>query len=75
MNKKVFLKNKLRYMYMPSLGSVTTYLVKITQIRNQLVAIGEKVEVVELINVALNGFTKLWEPFVKGICFREQLLD
>jgi hypothetical protein len=35
--------------------------------------IGEKVEDVELVNVALNGFTKSWEPFVKGVCAREKL--
>jgi hypothetical protein len=29
----------------------------------------------KLVNVALNGFTKSWEPFVKGITAREKLLD
>jgi hypothetical protein len=27
------------------------------------------------VNVALNGFTKTWEPFVKGIYARDKLLD
>jgi hypothetical protein len=27
----------------------------------------------ELVNVALNGFTKAWEPFIMGICAREHL--
>lgn len=27
----------------------------------------------KLINVALNGFHKSWEPFVKGICAQEKL--
>jgi hypothetical protein len=29
---------------------------------------------VELVNVALIGFTKAWEPFIMGICARERLL-
>jgi hypothetical protein len=29
----------------------------------------------ELVNMALNGFPMSWEPFVKGICARENLLD
>jgi hypothetical protein len=31
------------------------------------------VDDIELVNVALNGFTKSWEPFVKGICTWEKL--
>ena len=26
----------------------------------------------ELVNVALNGFTKAWEPFIVGICTKER---
>ncbi len=29
----------------------------------------------ELVNMALNGFPKSWEPFVKGICACEHLLN
>jgi hypothetical protein len=46
---------------------------RITQIRDQLVAIGEVVDDTELVNVALNGFPESWEPFVQGICAREKL--
>jgi hypothetical protein len=42
--------------------------VKITQSHDQLLAVGETVEDVELVNMALNGFPTSWEPFVKGIC-------
>lgn len=34
-----------------------------------------KVENVELVNVALNGFRKSWEPLVKEICAWEHLLN
>ena len=27
----------------------------------------------ELVTVPLNGFTKSWEPFMKGICAQEKL--
>jgi hypothetical protein len=47
--------------------NVTSYLMRITQVRDQLAAIGEKTEDVELVNVALNGLPKSWEPFVKGV--------
>jgi hypothetical protein len=40
---------------------------KVTQIRDQLATIGDKVANAELLNMALNGFPTSWEPFVKGI--------
>jgi hypothetical protein len=49
------------------------YLMKFTQIHDQLVVVGEKVEDAELVNMALNGFSVLCEPFFKGIYTRENL--
>jgi hypothetical protein len=43
--------------------TVASYLMRITQVRDQLVAIGEAVDETELVNVALNGFPMSWEPF------------
>jgi hypothetical protein len=74
-NRKMILRNKLRSIVMTRSDTVTSYLMKITQIRDQLAAVGEKVEDAELVNMALNGFPASWEPFVKGICARENLPD
>jgi hypothetical protein len=73
LNKKMILRNKLRSIQMSRSDNVTSYFMRITQTHDQLAAIGEKVDDVELVNVALNGFTKSWEPFVKGVCAREKL--
>jgi hypothetical protein len=75
LNRKMILRNKLRSIQMSRSDNVTSYFMRITQTRDQLAAIGEKVDDIELVNVALNGFTKPWEPFVKGICTREKLPD
>jgi hypothetical protein len=48
---------------------------RITQVLDYLATIGEKIEDVELMNVELNGLPKYWEPFVKGVCTQEKLLD
>ena len=53
----------LKSIQMSRYDNVTGYFMRITQTRDQLVAIGEKVDDIELVNVALNGFTKPWEPF------------
>jgi hypothetical protein len=46
---------------------------RISQIRDKLVAIGEAIDDTELMNMALNGFPESWKPFVQGICAREKL--
>jgi hypothetical protein len=53
---------------MSSEDTIVNYLMEITQIRDQVVAIGDKVEDVELENIALRGLPRSWEPFVQGIC-------
>ena len=45
--------------------NVTNYFMRITHVCDQIVAIGEKVDDVELVNVY--GFPNSWEPFVKGV--------
>ena len=41
--------------------------------RDELSAVGEVVDNVEWIRVALNGFSKSWESFVRGIVAREDM--
>jgi hypothetical protein len=55
--------------------NVTNYLMRITQVRDYVTTIGEKMKVRELVHVASNGLLKSWEPFVKGVCARENLPD
>jgi hypothetical protein len=46
--------------------TVFSYLMEITQIRDQLTTNGEIVQDAELVNVALRGLPRSWEPFVQG---------
>lgn len=73
LNGNMVSRNKLKSIQMSRSNNVTSYFMRITQTRDQLAAIGEKVDEEKLVYVALNGFTKSWEPFVKGICAREKL--
>jgi hypothetical protein len=71
----MILLNKLISIVMTRSNLVPSYNVKVTQIRDQLAAIGEKVEDAKLVNMALNGFLTSWEPFIKGSCTQENLPD
>jgi hypothetical protein len=73
-SRKLYLKHQLQVVKMSSEDTVVNYLTKITQIRDQLASINETVEDVELVNATLGGLPGSWEPFVQGICAREQLL-
>jgi len=52
---------------------VTSYLTQITQVRDELSAVGEAVGEAELVRTTLNGVSKTWAMFVQGIVGRENL--
>jgi hypothetical protein len=72
-NMKMVLWNKLRSIEMTKSNSVTSYLMNVTQICDQLAIVGEKVANAKQVNMALNGYPASWEPFVKDICACEDL--
>jgi hypothetical protein len=60
-------------MKMDNLESVTSYLMRVSQIRDQLAAIGDVISDKELVTTTLNGFPTFWIPFVQGVCARNKL--
>ena len=54
--------------------SVTSFLGRYTQIKDELGAVGEVVDPNSLVRQAMNRFTKPWGPFVRGIVAREVML-
>lgn len=64
MSQKLLLKNKLTCTYTSKSNIVSSYLVKIIELRNQCFAISVKVEDEEVVPIALNGFLVAWETFV-----------
>jgi hypothetical protein len=67
------LREKPKGIKMTKVENVTTYLTKITQVRDDLAAVGEVVADSELVRTALNGLTKQWIVFVEGIVARANL--
>ena len=58
---------------MAKTNSATTYLTKITSVRDELAAFGETVPPIELVQITLNGLPKTWESFVDEIVAQENL--
>ena len=69
------LRDKIKAIRMKGSKSVVTYLSRFTNVRDELVAIGETMEETKLVRTALHGFPKSWEVFVEGIVAWEHLPD
>jgi hypothetical protein len=67
------LQEKLRGTKMGKTDTITSYLLRFTQIRDELGAVGDIVDPYELVQTTLNGFSKPWESFVHGIVAREHM--
>lgn len=52
---------------------MTSYLTRVSQVRDELAVVGEVVDNLELIQVALNDSSKSWESFVQGIVAKENM--
>jgi hypothetical protein len=74
-NWKMALKAKLHDTKMGKEESVSSYLTRVAQVKDELVVVGEVITDSELVRIALNGFTKEWEVFVKCVVGREHLPD
>jgi hypothetical protein len=73
-NRKMALKAKLHDTKMGKKESVSYYLTRVAQVKDELDAIGEVITDSELVRIALNGFTKEWEVFVK-VVWRELYVE
>jgi hypothetical protein len=67
------LRDKLHGTRMVKRESVATYLTLVAQVKDKLAAVGEVIPDSELMRIALKGFTKEWEVFVKCVVGREKL--
>jgi hypothetical protein len=66
------LKNELRDMKMNEDDSITSYFVRLSQLRDQLQAIEEITSEKELVNIVLNGLPKTWDAFVASMNTRKE---
>ena len=67
------LREKLKAIKMENTDSVTAYLTKITNVRDELAAVGEVIPPTELVQITVNGLPSTWLNFSDGIVARETL--
>jgi hypothetical protein len=69
-SRKLTLRHQLKNITMNKSETMVNYFLKISQIKDQLAAIGDPIEDTELVTTTLNGFPPSWDPFVQVICAR-----
>jgi hypothetical protein len=74
-NWKMALKDKLHDTKMSKGESVASYLTRVAQVKYELAAVGEVISDSKLVRIALKGFTKECEVFMKCVVGRENILD
>jgi hypothetical protein len=67
------LKDKLHATKMARGENVTSYLTRLTQVRDELAAVEYIVPEEELVRIALNGYGKQWDVFVKCVVGHEKM--
>ena len=72
-NRKMVLREKLKGIRMNKGENMVSYLTRITQVRDELGAVGEKVVDAELVRTALNGMENPWTVFVESVVSREHI--
>ena len=72
-NRKMTLRTQRKNVKMQDLESIQSYFTRVSQIREQIEAIGDSVEEVELVMTTMNGLPRPWDPLFKGICSRRKL--
>ena len=66
-NQRMVLQERMLNTKMTKGEGVLSYLTRVTLIRDDLGVVGSKTDEEELVQIALNGFSKPWDTFVKGV--------
>ena len=72
-NKKMTLRTQLKKVKMQDSESIKSYFTRVSQIREQIEAIGDSVEEAKLVMTTMNGLLRPWDPFIKEIYSRRKL--
>jgi hypothetical protein len=67
------LRTQLKNVKMHSSETIQSYFTRVSQIKEQLEAIGDTIKEVELVMTTLNGLCRSWESFIQGIFSRRRI--
>jgi hypothetical protein len=75
MNRKMNLRSQLKNTKMQKGEMIQEYFSRISEIKEQLKAIGDTIDEDEFVMTALNGLTRPWDAFIQSVCGRKEKLQ
>jgi hypothetical protein len=73
-NRKMNLRTQLKNTKMQKGEMIQEYFSRISEIKEQLKAIGDTIDEDEFVITALNGLTRPWDAFIQSVCGRKEKL-
>ena len=68
------LRNQLKNVKIQNAETIQSYFTRVSQIKEQLEAVDEEVENVEIVMTTLNGLPRSWDSFIQGNYARKKLV-
>ena len=68
------MRNQLKNVKIQNAENIQSSFTRISQIKEQLEAVDEEVENVNIVMTTLNGLPRSWDSFIQGICTRKKLV-
>ena len=73
-NWNMNLRNQLKNVKIQNAKTIQSYFTRVSQIKEQLEAVDEEVENVEIVMTTLNGLPRSWDSLIQVICARKKLV-
>ena len=67
-NQNMTLRNQLKNVEIQNAETIQSYFTRVSQIKEQLEAVEEEVENVEVVINTLNDLLGSWDSFIRGMC-------
>ena len=74
-NQKMTFRNPPKNVKIQNSETIQSYFTSISQIKYQLEQNEENFKEGEIVMTTLNGLSKSWDSFIKGICARRELIS
>ena len=68
------LRNQLKNVKIQNAETIQSYFTRVSQIKEQLEAVGEDIKNREVVMTTLIGLPRSWDSFIQGICARRKLI-
>ena len=71
-NQNMTLRKQLKNVKIKNAETIQSYFTRVSQIKEQIVAVEEAVENEEVMIATLNGLPRSWDSFMRGMCSRRK---